>query len=212
MTQPRDRAKGAESFKDKVHEMLRASILDAAWDRAAKASWSQVRIADIAEDVGVSRQTIYNEFGTKEQLSLALFDRELARVLTELEARVASSEHFEEGIRLALLWMLDAVTDHALLGRMVHDARIGGGDGLVPVLTVRSDMIIRPVRQTLARITLERWPGADAASVEVVCDLFVRFILSQIITPTDLDRESMVEAMVSMATHVHIHRGGDDSD
>ncbi|WP_067440277.1 TetR family transcriptional regulator [Nocardioides jensenii] len=204
MSQSTERGKGAGSFKDRVHGMLRESILDAAWERAVHASWSQIRIADIAGDVGVSRQTIYNEFGTKDQLSLALFDRELRRVLVELEARLASTERFDEGIRAALLWMLDEVTDHALLGRMVNDAKSGSGDGLVPVLTVRSDMIITPVRGTLARITLERWPGADAASVEVVCDMFVRFILSQIITPTDLDRVAMVDAMVTMAKHIQL--------
>ncbi|KQZ68566.1 TetR/AcrR family transcriptional regulator [Nocardioides sp. Root151] len=204
MSQSSGRAKGAESFKDKVHGLLRESILDAAWARATHASWGQVRIADIAEDVGVSRQTIYNEFGTKDQLSLALFDRELQRVLAELETRLASSERFEEGIRRALLWMLDEVTDHALLGRMVTDARSGGGDGLVPVLTVRSDMIITPVRATLTRIAMERWPEADASAVEVVSDMYVRFILSQIITPTDLDRVAMVDAMVTMAKHIQI--------
>ncbi len=67
----------SETFRARVHDMLRTSILDSAWTRAAKVPWSQVRIADIAEDVGVSRQTIHNEFGTKDQLAEALFEREM---------------------------------------------------------------------------------------------------------------------------------------
>lgn len=185
-----------------MHGLLRASILDAAWERACHAAWSQVRIADIASDVGVSRQTIYNEFGTKDDLSLALFDRELKHFLAELETRVAASERFEDGIRAALHWMIDQVTDHELLGRMVADARSGAGEGLVPVLTVRSDMIIEPVRATLSRIALERWPEVDPAAAEVVADLYVRLTLSQIVTPTDLDRDAMIEAMVALAVNI----------
>ena len=60
-----------------MHELLRTSILDAAWDAAAKTDWNNVRVVDIAETVGVSRQTIYNEFGTKEDLAQALFNREV---------------------------------------------------------------------------------------------------------------------------------------
>lgn len=194
---------GQESFKDRMHGLLRASILDAAWARAAETPWSQVRIADIAEDVGVSRQTIYNEFGTKEQLSLAVFERELERFLGELEQVLEEAETFPEGLGRSLHWMLEETSDHRLLGRMVADARNGVSEGLLPILTVRADFIILPVRSRVVGYVLERWPDADRASCEVVIDLFTRFIIGQIVTPTDLDREAMVEAMVAMATHFH---------
>ncbi|QIX25394.1 TetR/AcrR family transcriptional regulator [Nocardioides sp. JQ2195] len=190
-----------ESFKDKVHELLRSSILDAAWIRAAEVSWSQVRIADIADDVGVSRQTIYNEFGTKDQLSLALFQRELDRFLLELKVHLGEAATFHEAIGNSMNWMLDEISGHKVLARMVRDARSGSNDGLLPILTVRADFIIVPVREKVTEFALERWPDADRASCEVVIDLFSRFVIGQIITPTDLDREAMVAAMITMATH-----------
>ena len=40
-----------------------------------------MRLADIADEVGVSRQTIYNMFGSKDKLGEALFMREGLRYL-----------------------------------------------------------------------------------------------------------------------------------
>src|SRR3546814_15775036 len=105
---------GGETFRNKVHGLLRASILDAAWARANQSTWGQVRIADIARDVGVSRQTIYNEFGTKEQLSLTIFHRELERFLVELEAQIQTADRFSDAVRQGLTWMLDETAGHQI--------------------------------------------------------------------------------------------------
>ena len=46
----------------------RERILEAAWRRFSKDLYEEVRLADIAADAGVSEQTIYSRFGTKDQL------------------------------------------------------------------------------------------------------------------------------------------------
>ncbi|MFD5558346.1 TetR/AcrR family transcriptional regulator [Streptomyces sp. NPDC127068] len=55
----------------------RALLLDAARDALARASWSAVRMADVAATARVSRQTLYNEFGSKDGLARALVHREV---------------------------------------------------------------------------------------------------------------------------------------
>ena len=49
----------------------RERILEAAWRRFSKDLYEEVRLADIAADAGVSEQTIYSRFGTKDQLFVA---------------------------------------------------------------------------------------------------------------------------------------------
>lgn len=191
-----------ETFRARVHDMLRTSILDAAWTRAKAMPWSQVRIADIAEEVGVSRQTIHNEFGTKDQLAEALFARDMSEFLQGIEALFASEERVEPAIRKALLWMLDEATRHDVVTRMVADARRLTGEPLHPVLTVRCDFIVLPVRQRLVELVTARWPEVDPSAVLVASDMMVRFVLSQILLPTDLDRERMVDGLVGMAMHL----------
>lgn len=192
----------SDTFRARVHDMLRTSILDSAWTRAARVPWSQVRIADIAEDVGVSRQTIHNEFGTKDQLAEALFEREMHVFLQGIEARLRAEDRLEVAIRTSLLWMLDETSKHKMVSRMVAAARTGNGEALHPVLTVRSDFIVVPVRTRVVEIVMERWPESDAGAALVVADIMVRFVLSQIILPTDLDRDCMVDGLVSMAMHL----------
>ncbi|WP_182377987.1 TetR family transcriptional regulator [Nocardioides sp. WS12] len=196
-------AGSSESFKERVHGLLRTSILDAAWERASDASWVHVRIADIAEDVGVSRQTVYNEFGTKDQLSMALFEREIERHMVGIEDLVARADRLDAALRSILNWLLSEADHHRLLKRMVTDSR-AGGDVLVPVLTVRADRIIKPVRARLVEIVRGRWPDLRVDEATIASDLLVRFVLSQIVCPSDLDRSSLIEAMVGMAVGLQI--------
>ncbi|MFD9819719.1 TetR/AcrR family transcriptional regulator [Streptomyces violascens] len=54
----------------------RESLLDAALSALAGLPWSGVRMVDVASAAGVSRQTLYNEFGSKDGLARALVRRE----------------------------------------------------------------------------------------------------------------------------------------
>jgi AcrR family transcriptional regulator len=46
----------------------RERILEAAWRRFSNGAYEQVRLADVAADAGVSEQTVYSHFGSKDQL------------------------------------------------------------------------------------------------------------------------------------------------
>ena len=69
---------------------MRAAALRAAREQVLASHWDQVRMADIAVEVGVSRQTLYNEFGTKDGLARALLtddvDQSLAEIAEVLDA------------------------------------------------------------------------------------------------------------------------------
>lgn len=54
----------------------RESLLDAAYTALTERAWAAVRMVDVAAAAGVSRQTLYNEFGSKEGLARALVRRE----------------------------------------------------------------------------------------------------------------------------------------
>ena len=76
----------ALSYAEKVRILLRDSLLDAAAEALTERRWSSVRMADVAAAVGVSRQTVYNEFGSKDDLARALLLRESSRFLAQVEA------------------------------------------------------------------------------------------------------------------------------
>ncbi|MER7399738.1 TetR/AcrR family transcriptional regulator [Streptomyces sp. NPDC000151] len=63
----------------------RDSLLDAAYAALEVRPWAGVRMVDVAAAAGVSRQTLYNEFGSKQGLARALVRRETEGYLAGVE-------------------------------------------------------------------------------------------------------------------------------
>ncbi|WP_327325962.1 TetR/AcrR family transcriptional regulator [Streptomyces sp. NBC_01210] len=67
----------------------RESLLNAALAALADLPWAAVRMVDVASAAGVSRQTLYNEFGSKDGLARALVRREADQYLHGVERMLA---------------------------------------------------------------------------------------------------------------------------
>ncbi|MFJ6568411.1 TetR/AcrR family transcriptional regulator [Streptomyces sp. NPDC091292] len=95
--------------------LARESLLDAAFTALARRPWSAVRMVDVAAVAGVSRQTLYNEFGSKEGLARALVRREIDSYL--LGAERALRGHPEPRERLAAVaeWTVTAARSNPLI-------------------------------------------------------------------------------------------------
>jgi AcrR family transcriptional regulator len=65
---------------------LRERVVRAAVELTAEVGWSRVTMAVLADHVGVSRQTVYNEMGTKAGLAEAMILHELERFLAVVDA------------------------------------------------------------------------------------------------------------------------------
>lgn len=63
----------------------REALLSAALSALANQPWSAIRMVDVASGAGVSRQTLYNEFGSKDGLARALMRRETDQYLHGVE-------------------------------------------------------------------------------------------------------------------------------
>lgn len=191
---------GEGSFRNRMHAMLRASILEAAKARADQVDWSQVRIADIAEDVGVSRQTIYNEFGSKDQLGQALFEHEMAIYTAGILETTKDSVDLGEAIRASVTWILTQTRANEMVQRTLRDARSGnaGTETLLPLLTVNAHRIVLPARTALTDYFESRWPSGDLERATLLVELVIRFVISFVIVPSDLSEETMIDTIVHM--------------
>ncbi|WP_274913394.1 TetR/AcrR family transcriptional regulator [Streptomyces sp. WZ-12] len=67
----------------------REALLDAAYAALLNRAWVEVRMVEVATAAGVSRQTLYNAFGSKEGLARALVSRETESYLTGVERALA---------------------------------------------------------------------------------------------------------------------------
>ena len=97
----------------------RESLLDAAYTALARRPWSAVRMVDVAVAAGVSRQTLYNEFGSKDGLARALVRREADGYLAGVERALATHTDPRDRLTAAAEWMASAARDNALVRAML---------------------------------------------------------------------------------------------
>ena len=165
---------------------LRELALDAAREVVLDRGWAAVRMGAIAAAVGISRQSLHAEFGTKDELGNALVMRETEQFFDGIEARLA--EHpgdFAGGVSAAALYVLTVSRENPLLQTILTQTPANGGDvSLLPLLTTRGEPLIeRPVGIFTGWVG-GQFPSADPAVVRVVVESIVRLGLSHILTPT----------------------------
>jgi AcrR family transcriptional regulator len=97
----------------------RESLLDAAYTALARLPWSAVRMVDVAASAGVSRQTLYNEFGGKDGLARALVRREADGYLAGVERALSGAGDPRERLTATAEWMMSAAHDNALVRAML---------------------------------------------------------------------------------------------
>ncbi|MGW3985919.1 TetR/AcrR family transcriptional regulator [Streptomyces sp. NPDC004830] len=97
----------------------RESLLDAAYTALARRPWSTVRMVDVAAAAGVSRQTLYNEFGSKDGLARALVRREADGYLAGVDRALAAHTDPRERITATAEWTAAAARDNALVRAML---------------------------------------------------------------------------------------------
>ena len=77
-------------YPEAARELLRATLFGAARDQLEQRAWAEVTMSDIAAAAGVSRQTLYKEFGNRNEFGLAFVIHEGERFLDDVEAAVRS--------------------------------------------------------------------------------------------------------------------------
>ncbi|MFC8670056.1 TetR/AcrR family transcriptional regulator [Streptomyces sp. NPDC057199] len=97
----------------------RESLLDAAYTALGRRPWSAVRMVDVAAAAGVSRQTLYNEFGSKDGLARALVRREADAYLAGVERALVSHAEPRERLAAAAEWTVSAARGNALVRAML---------------------------------------------------------------------------------------------
>lgn len=156
-------------------------LLDAAADAVLSGvGWDKVRMVDVARAAGVSRQTLYYEFGSKDALAQALAMREAARYMAGAEAARAGHEGSPgEAVGAATEWTLSEAAQNPLLKAVLTDDT----SGLLPFLTTRSEALLAATREHCAAYLSSHWPDRDRELVLLVADTVNRLTLSHLVLP-----------------------------
>ncbi|MDN5856520.1 MAG: TetR family transcriptional regulator [Actinomycetia bacterium] len=162
----------------------RARIVAAAARLTAESGWSAVTMGRLASEVGVSRQTVYNEIGGKDALAEAMILAELRRFLEVVDrAFDAHPTDLVDAIRAASYGVLDLASDNPLLHAVVS-ATHGASTELLPLLTTHSEPLLATAKQVVARRLTSYDIVIDADRAAALVDLIVRTVLSHVMQPS----------------------------
>jgi AcrR family transcriptional regulator len=163
----------------------RARIIAAAVEITTTRGWSAVTMAGLADAVGVSRQTVYNEVGGKPALAEAMILDQLARFLSVVEQ--AFDRHPDDlvaSIREAAQQVLELSQDNTLL-KAVVSATHGADTELLPLLTTHAAFLLDTAKEVItARLARFDLP-LDGHRLAAAIDMVVRVVLSHVMQPSD---------------------------
>jgi AcrR family transcriptional regulator len=164
---------------------MRERVIDAAITLTTEDGWAQVTMARLAEAVGVSRQTVYNEIGSKPRLAEAMILHELERFLGLVT--VAFDAHPADlvaAIRDASRSVLEASQDNPLLHAIVS-ATHGADTELLPLLTTHAGALLSTSKAVLVDRVAPYDVALSPAELDAAIDAVVRVVLSHVMQPSD---------------------------
>ncbi|HET6869781.1 MAG TPA: TetR family transcriptional regulator [Solirubrobacteraceae bacterium] len=169
------------SYRGAVRQLLRDRLLDAGRDQLSERTWAQVTMAEIATAAGVSRQTLYNEFGTRDEFAQALVIREGSRFLDAVEEAIEeNADDPRTALTAALERFLTIARDDPFVRLLLGD---DGTGGLLPLVTTQSLPVVAWASGRLVQAMGAHWPGVGDRDLEDLADTLVRLAISHVAAP-----------------------------
>jgi AcrR family transcriptional regulator len=169
------------SYRGAVRQLLRDRLLDAGRDQLGERTWARVTMAEIAAAAGVSRQTLYNEFGTRDEFAQALVIREGSRFLDAVEEAIdENADDPLAALRAALERFLAIAREDPFVRLLLGD---DGTGGMLPLLTTQSRPVVEWATGRLVGAMRAHWPGVAERDLQDLADTVVRLAISHVAAP-----------------------------
>jgi AcrR family transcriptional regulator len=167
--------------------LLRDSILDGMRELLQTRDWSQITLADVAKAAGISRQTIYNEFGSRQGLAQGYALRLADRLVDEVDEAIANNvgdihAAFLAGFRK---FFTESAADPLVISLLTGSAK----PDLLQLITTDSAPIITRASQRLTESFQSSWVRASEEDAGVLARAIVRLAMSYVSMPPEADHD-----------------------
>jgi AcrR family transcriptional regulator len=179
-------------YPEAAKTLLRKTLFGAARNEVQQRPWSQITMAEIATAAGVSRQTLYKEFGSRDEFGQALVIHEGERFLDAVDAAVR--EHLDDpraAVRGALETFLRTAGEDPLVRILLSD---DGSAGLLPFVTTQGAPVVQWATARLTATIEEGWPQAPPPKARLLAESLVRLAISHVTAPGDSPEATAAQA------------------
>ena len=197
MTQGAPRLPYAEASRG----LLRTTVLDAMRDLLIERDWSKIMLSDVAARAGVSRQTLYNEFGSRTGLAQGYALRLADVFVDHVDSAIWANEgNAENALRAGLTnFLVDAASDPLIQSLLTGEVKLD----LLRLITLDSKPLISHASTRLAETFGHSWIRADPDEATLFARALVRIALSYISSPPESDRDVATDLSTLLSPFVN---------
>lgn len=175
------------SYAEASRVLLRDSILDGMREMLLARDWSAITLSDVARAAGISRQTIYNEFGSRQGLAhgyaLRLADRLVDQIHDAINHNVGDIyAAFLQGFRD---FFTESAADPLVISLLTGTSK----PDLLQIITTDSAPIISRCSTRLTESLMSSWVRASEEDAGVLARAIVRLAMSYVSMPPEADHD-----------------------
>lgn len=159
-------------------------LLAAGLEAATIHGIAKLSMGDVASRAGLSRQTLYRYFPSKDALIAAIVSAETTTLIERVVAAAVDTDDPRASLAAALETALRLLRDHPLLDRLLRTEP----EALLPLLTTEGSPAMSQVRSVVEVLVAERAPatvGDDPVALRRFADVVTRLLISYAISAPD---------------------------
>jgi AcrR family transcriptional regulator len=140
-------------------------------------------MSDVASTAGVSRQTLYKEFGSRDEFAQAFVINVGERFLDDVDAAVR--RHLDDpraAIGAALETFLRTAGEDSVVRVLLRD---DGTGGMLPFVTTQGMPVVVFATARLYETITSGWPEAPPEKAQLLAESLVRLAISYVTAPSD---------------------------
>lgn len=167
--------------------------LDAAFRCFARHGLHRTRVTDIADEVGVSRVTVYRQLGTVEHAARLLLARELDRLVTSVLPQLAGARDAED-LFAVIASAVDYAVSHPVLAKVLADEGDLAGAFVLNEFETLLDRLLLLADPVVAR--LEEFAGSSGIDVGLLSEWVARVVMTLVIAPSTRPTADFIGAVL----------------
>ena len=175
------------TYAEASRVLLRDSILDGMRELLLTRDWSAITLSDVAKAAGISRQTIYNEFGSRQGLAQGYALRLADRLVGQIQGAIVDNvgdvyAAFLQGFRD---FFTESAADPLVISLLTGTSK----PDLLQIITTDSAPIITHCSARLTELFMISWVRCSEEDAGVLARAIVRLAMSYISMPPEADHD-----------------------